>query len=133
MIIIFLSTSHCLGARRGWWMKLKIASAGLGVVMGVLVFVIFTFIYGELSTLTIPAVQLMMIQSQVTSLLVFGLLCLLSSLLWSSINISSSLEEHSHQSTMLGGQAVCFRQPSSIISLIPYSWHWNKTLCHVER
>ena len=29
-------------------MKLKIASAGLGVVMGVLVFVIFTFIYGEL-------------------------------------------------------------------------------------
>ena len=86
-------------------MKLKITSAGLGVVMGVLVFVIFTFIYGELSTLTIPAVQLMMIQSQVTSLLVSGLLYLLSSLLWSSINISSSPEEHSHQSTMLGGQA----------------------------
>ena len=29
-------------------MKLKMGSAGLGLVMGVLVFVIFAFIYGEL-------------------------------------------------------------------------------------
>ena len=28
-------------------MKLKIASAGVGVVMGLLVFIIFTFVYGE--------------------------------------------------------------------------------------
>ena len=94
-------------------MKLKMGSAGLGLVMGVLVFVIFTFIYGELSALSIPAVQLMVIQSEVMSLLVSGLLCLLSSLLWFSINISSSLEEHSPRSTMLGGQ-------TGIISDHPY-------------
>merc|ERR1711953_1176817 len=35
--------------RRGWWMKLKIASAGVGVVMGLLVFIIFTFVYGNVS------------------------------------------------------------------------------------
>ena len=29
-------------------MKLKMGSAGLGLVMGVLVFVVFTFVYGEL-------------------------------------------------------------------------------------
>ena len=28
-------------------MKVKIGSAGLGVVMGLLVFIIFTFVYGE--------------------------------------------------------------------------------------
>ena len=33
--------------RWGWWMKMKIGSAGLGAVMGVLVFVIFTFVYGK--------------------------------------------------------------------------------------
>ena len=38
-------------------MKLKIGSAGLGLVMGGLVFVIFAFIYGELGTVIIGAVS----------------------------------------------------------------------------
>merc|ERR1712154_87477 len=38
-----------ISERRGWWMKLKIGSAGLGLVMGALVFVIFAFIYGNVS------------------------------------------------------------------------------------
>ena len=52
-IIIFQSTNDCIGPRRGWWMKLKMGSAGLGLVMGVLVFVVFTFVYGELWALII--------------------------------------------------------------------------------
>ena len=34
-------------------MKLKIGSAGLGLVMGALVFVIFAFIYGELRVIVL--------------------------------------------------------------------------------
>ena len=48
MMMSLSTTDYFTGTRRGWWMKLKIGSAGLGLVMGALVFVIFAFIYGEL-------------------------------------------------------------------------------------
>merc|ERR1711953_121376 len=41
------ATAMNISDRRGWWMKLKMGSAGLGLVMGVLVFVVFTFVYGN--------------------------------------------------------------------------------------
>ena len=102
VIIIFLSTNYCFEPRRGWWMKLKIASAGLGVVMGVLVFVIFTFIYGELWSVICELFSWW--QSQVTSLLGSGLPCRLWSPLWFSTNISCSAGAHSPRSTIPGGQ-----------------------------
>ena len=102
VIIIFLSTNYCFEPRRGWWMKLKIASAGLGVVMGVLVFVIFTFIYGELWSVSCELFSWW--QSQVTSLLGSGRPCRLWSPLWFSTNISCSAGAHSPRSTIPGGQ-----------------------------
>ena len=100
-MMMSLSTTDCTLPRRGWWMKLKIGSAGLGLVMGALVFVIFAFIYGELSYC--PRSVTTSPPSQVTSRRGSGLPCPLSSQPWSSINISCSPGEPSRRSTIQEG------------------------------
>merc|ERR1712179_449038 len=36
-------------SRTGWWMWVKLVKAGLGVILGVIAFFVFTFVYGNIA------------------------------------------------------------------------------------